>query len=204
MSVFEIKTGYTERAEPAYFLDDPKGVLYQPDVYWYAFGVAVEIRATGVVDVGCGYAPKLAALHDHRPDWRYLGVDHGPNIEHCARAYDWGEWLTVDLDQPHTYDAKGAVIVCADAIEHLVDPAFLLDGIRTSGCVAAVISTPERDLTWGTEHAGPPPNPCHVREWNLPEFGDYLELAGFRIDHLGLTRSDDAGTGEKTILARVS
>lgn len=205
---FCIKPGYVEREAPAYFLDDPKGITYQPDVYWYAYGAALELGASGIVDVGCGYAPKLEILHAHRPDWRYVGIDHGKNIGFCQGAFaggssdDWGEWLAIDLEQPHEYDATDAVVVCADVIEHLRDPRPLLTGIRGSGCRAAVLSTPERDLEWGVGHNGPPPNPCHVREWNRVEFGDFLAQEGFALEHLGLTRPNDQEPREKTILAR--
>lgn len=201
--MYRIKSGYQERSEPAYFLDDTGRVTHQPDVYEYARRVAIDLDAPGLVDIGCGWAPKLAAAHELHPDWRFVGVDYGANIAQCRDRYDWGEWLEVDLEEPHEIDAEGAVIVSADVIEHLRDPTHLLAAICESGCAAAVLSTPERDLTWGTDHNGPPPNPCHVREWNQAEFGEFLCDAGFTVEHLGLTRSDDAGTGEKTILALV-
>lgn len=201
---YAIKQGYVERDEPAYFLDDATGTTYQPDVYWYAFGVAIELGASGIVDLGCGYAGKLAALHQQRPDWTFTGIDHGLNIDNCAAHYSWGEWETIDFENPHSYDATDRVIVCADVIEHLKDPRPLLAGIKASGAEAAVLSTPERDLTYGEAHNGPPPNPCHIREWNLEEFGTFLRGEGFHVAHLGLTRGDDAGLGDKTILARVA
>lgn len=201
---YAIKDGYTQRDRPAYFLDDPKGVTFQPDVYWYAFGLAIEFGACRIVDVGCGYAPKLETLHAQRPDWDFLGIDHGLNIQWCETQHAWGQWLTIDLEHPHSYDATGSILICADVIEHLIDPGPLLDGIRRSGCTRAVLSTPERDLNWGANHNGPPPNPCHVREWNRDELGAHLTGAGLTVEHLGLTRSDDSATGEKTILARVA
>jgi len=37
--------------------------------------------------------------------------------------------------------------------------------------------------------------------WNCEEFKALLQWAGFELIHLGLTRSNDAGPDEKTILA---
>lgn len=202
---YAIKDGYEHREEPAYFVDDSgAGITFQVDVYWYAFGVGVELAATGLIDIGCGRADKLAQIQAHRPDWRYDGIDFGPNIDWCRTHLSWGTWLEMDLEQQQHIDARDSVIVCADAIEHLRDPSYLLKTIKASNCAAAVLSTPERDLTSGTEHMGPPPNPCHVREWNLEEFGDLLNGAGLNVEHLGLTRSNDQGPGAHTILARVS
>jgi hypothetical protein len=202
--MYAIKDGYQERPRPAYFLDDPRDVTYQPDVYEFARQLALERGATGIVDIGCGWAAKLATVREQQPDWRFVGVDHGQNLEWCRANHGWGEWVWTDLEQAHEIDARGAVIVSADVIEHLCQPEHHLTAIRESGCAAAVFSTPERDLTWGADHNGPPPNPCHVREWNLEEFGALLRDFDLPPDHLGLTRSDDAGTGEKTILAVVS
>lgn len=196
---FGIKGGYVERSEPGYFVD-ASPLLHQPFVYEFAFTVALEREATGIFDVGCGRAGKLAALFPRRPDLRFVGVDHGANIEWCREHYRWGTWREVDLEQPHTLPAEGAVVVSSDVIEHLRDPRPHLAAIRDSGCIAAVFSTPERDLTWGHDHNGPPPNTCHVREWNRLEFGTFLETEGFRIVHNGLTETDNAGTGEKTTL----
>lgn len=89
-------------------------------------------------------------------------------------------------------------------IEHLVNPLPSLRLIRKllgEGATAVVFSTPERDLARGKGDNGPPYNSCHVREWNSEEFRAFLEWAGFRFAHLGLTRTNDVELEEKTILA---
>lgn len=196
-----IKDGYRHNENPLYFVDDTGEIVWQPDVYPFALEVADERGAKAIVDIGCGRAGKLAALQAEHPDRRYIGIDYGANIEWCRERYDWGEWLEEDFDQPHIIVAAGAVIVCADVIEHLRRPEHLLAAIHGSGCVAVVLSTPERERTYCMDHDGPPTNPCHVREWNLGEFDELLRQSGFEIEHLGVTRSNDAGAGEKTILA---
>ena len=64
-----------------------------------------------------------------------------------------------------------------------------------------LISTPERDLTQGLWHHGPPPNVAHVREWNIRELGALLRRAGFEHGSLGLTRSNTVRNVAFTILA---
>jgi len=198
-----IKAGYRHNGSPQYFIDDTGEIVWQPDVYPFAQQIALDRDIRGIVDIGCGRAGKLAALQAQRPDWRYVGIDYGANIEWCRERYGWGEWLEEDFDRPHAIDAEDAVIVCADVIEHLREPEHLLAAIHESGCVAAVLSTPERERAYCGDHDGPPTNPCHVREWTLEEFGKFLRSSGFEVEHLGVTRSNDVGGGDKTTLARV-
>lgn len=199
---FCVKEGYVENPDgPAYFHDDGEsGITFQPRVYAIAGALANAAVARTVVDLGCGRAGKLGELLT--PDRSLVGVDFGPNIEWCQANLPWGLWIEADLEGPLKLAQQPDLIICADVIEHLRDPRHVLRWIRDQRCVAA-ISTPERDLTHGAAHNGPPPNPCHVREWNRAELRDLLEGEGLEVTHLGLTASDDAGTGAKTILAVV-
>lgn len=207
---FFLKPGYAARPKPAYFTDVPDdGIIWQPDVYPIAARFAKKLGAGTIIDIGCGRALKLARLHEQHPGWDFIGVDYGPNIDWCHRHYDFGTWIEANLEDGRTaaFSARAgekAVVICSDVLEHLVNPAPLLRAIRkllSRGAAVAVFSTPERDLTRGENDLGPPGNPCHVREWNLAEFSALLQWAGFDLIHLGLTRSNDAGTDEKTILA---
>lgn len=198
---YSIKPGYRANLNPTYFIDDTGEIVWQPDVYPFAAEAAVRLGARRIVDIGCGRAGKLASLHDGHPDWEFVGIDYGANIEWCREHYGWGEWREVDLDRPHVIEAEGAIVVASDVIEHLREPEHLLAAIRDSGCVAAVLSTPERLAAYCGEHDGPPTNPCHVREWTIPEFRDLLSGSGFEVAEIGLTRSNNVGGGEKTLLA---
>lgn len=189
---FCIKKGYRENPGPVYFLDDPKGdITFQPDVIPYAENLAAELGLSKVVDVGCGWADKLALLHDRRPSWELVGVDYGDNLAHCTATYPWGTWIEADLEHPFALDAHGAVVVCSDVIEHLVDPTAMLESLRTSGASAVVFSTPERDVQHGKKHRGPSPNLCHVREWNLAELAEFIGQSGFTVTAAELTRGND-------------
>jgi hypothetical protein len=64
-----------------------------------------------------------------------------------------------------------------------------------------LLSTPERTHTWGADHAGPPPNTCHVREWTIDELGALLEREGFDFGDVELTRSNNAESRLATTLA---
>lgn len=158
--------------------------------------------------MGCGNGAKLAALH---PRFEVIGIDlPGPNLDACRERYPELEWLAHDVETTLPLPVDDAVlsrsvIVCSDVIEHLRRPERLLRTLRWDLEVAraVVLSTPERDLTWGPEHAGPPPNPCHVREWSTAELDALLADVGFRYRALTLTRSNDRQADRKTILCRL-
>ena len=202
-----IRPGYRHRPEPEYYADADGGVTWQPDVYVEACRVAGAVGATTIVDVGCGEARKLAPLH---PTFRVIGLDFGPNLQHCRVRYPFGRWIEHDFDTDGELPIEpevlaGAVLICSDVIEHVTRPELLLGKLRGAldHAAAVILSTPERERTWGEDHAGPPPNRAHVREWSIAELAALLEREGFDHGELGLTRSNDQTHQMATILARL-
>ncbi len=167
-----IKRGYLRRVTPRYFDDVGAAVAgWQPAVYDEAAVVARELLARRIIDLGCAAGARLMELAD---EFETIGLDYGPNIERARRVFPTASWIEHDLDcsehLPLTpSELDGSVLVATDVIEHLRRPRRLLRAIRSAlrHSSAAVLSTPDRDLTWGIRHHGPPPNSTHVREWNL-------------------------------------
>lgn len=201
-----LRPGYVSRAQPKYFLDDGGDVIWQPDVYAEAFQLGRRLGATTIVDVGCGDGRKLAAMY---PRFQIIGIDFGPNLHACRARYPFGTWLEHDLEDaatplPLSPDPdEPFLIVCSDVIEHLVRPEVLLEklGAIFERSVGLVLSTPERELTWGLDHLGPPPNEAHVREWSLEELALLLQEHGLTAGEIGLTRSNTLTNQPHTILA---
>lgn len=195
MENFGIKQGYIENPGPVYFLDDvteTRDIVFQPDVYTLA-EFLVDLREDPeipamVVDVGCGWGNKLATMRERHPSWEFTGIDFDQNITHCQQTYDWGTWLEVNLETVTEFPPAD-IIICADVIEHLVDPVPLVRALRGR---PVVLSTPDRDMVAGYESNGPPINLCHVREWNTYELVHFLQSEGLVIDHFGHTRGSDA------------
>jgi SAM-dependent methyltransferase len=190
---YHLKPGYSERAEPEYWVDETGDTLWQPDVYLEAASLAERLGAGTIIDVGCGSAAKLIELH---PAFEIVGVDYGPNIEACRAAYPFGEWLESDFDsgvEIPVQNADDAVVVCSDVIEHVRKPERLLHQLRSlldRGALALILTTPERNLRRGTAHVGPPPNVAHTREWALEELQAFMADEGLE-GHFGLTRTND-------------
>jgi hypothetical protein len=203
-----IKNGYVSRTTPDYFVDDETertGIVWQPDVYPYAAWLGKRLGVSQIIDIGCGRAQNVSKLST---DFCIVGIDYGQNIDFCRNNYPSGKWIEHDLDSAielpwQQLTIVPSILICADVIEHLVHPEILLVQIQTAlrTAHAAVISTPERDLTRGMRHMGPPPNPCHVREWSLEEFAALLQTYGFQAGYLGLTRSNSVSPSRHTIIA---
>ena len=189
---------YVSRKQPEYFDDDgstdPTGQVWQPDVYEMAGHIADSVGATRILDIGCGRADKLLRIAER---FETVGVDLGANLDACIRRAPQRHWLRMDLDQLsyedlQEYIDEKTVVMCSDVIEHLMQPQVLAGVLAQATLVAAavIVSTPERVLTRGLKDTGPPKNPCHIREWQIDEFGRFLSRAGFpRPAFLGLTRS---------------
>jgi SAM-dependent methyltransferase len=196
---------YVSREEPSYFDDETGECLWQPDVYSDVATLARRCHAARLIDIGCGDARKLAGLH---PEFELVGLDFGKNLEVARAAHPFVRLFEHDLDTdapppiPEDLFFK-SVIICSDVIEHLRHPEYLLRELSRvlPRVEAIVLSTPERELTHGRTHRGPPANPCHVREWTREEFGQLIRAAGFEHAEVGLTRSNDRDARLRTILA---
>lgn len=193
-----IKPGYVERERPEYSHDaDAHG--FQPHVYDLAVMLARLGRASGIVDIGCGAGEKLAAI----TEFMTVGWDYGENIRVAHERHPERIWREIDLETVRADQvciAPRDVIVCADVIEHLMNPEPLLiamrEWLRTASC--AVLSTPERVLCYGRAHNGPPPNPAHVREWTRVELVMLLNRHHLDVAFSGFTQTHEAHpeTGE--------
>ncbi len=139
-----------------------------------------------VLDVGCGPAPKIKDLI-----WPYCHdvvlVDHPLVASLAKESLPVAEFVGLDLEVASAdLGRRFQLIMCADVIEHLLDPdpcvAFIRRHLAPDGF--AVISTPERDI-----NHGPNSDECrkaeHVREWNRTELALYLRKHGFEVrEHL--------------------
>jgi len=201
------KPGYRHRATPAYkFYTEIGGDEWQPEVYEKAAAYARKHELKGLLDIGCGSGEKLVRYAE---DFRLIGVDVGPNIEATHKRYPNHAWFKVDLEhQEVPANSLSTMVICADVLEHLQNPDNLLRNILSilqhDENNRAVLSTPNRDRYYGEDHFGPPPNPCHVREWNMSEFLAMLTLHGFTVEWSEHTLSRAGHPERNTITVLVS
>lgn len=189
MKHYSIKEGYAARPV-ALTLEGNAGdywtpgriktaAVFQYDVYLRAAEL-LKGRPAGkraVCDVGSGYPTKSAELLAPVAD-EVMVMDQHTLRERVAADFPGLQFRAVDLEAPDMPPPYGRfdVVVCADVIEHLLDPdrclAFLKRITKSGGHI--VISTPERDVIRGKD-CMTSPKPEHVREWNMPELAAYLK-----------------------------
>lgn len=168
-----IKENYQIRNNPIYCNRTNKDASsLQKHVYLFAEKLTKENNYESIVDIGCGAGEKLISFF---PNMNTIGIDYGINYELCKNTYPNNKWLNINLDNIFYIPVeKKSLIICADVIEHLKHPNFLLNffsGVNSD----IIVSTPERDLIHGPNHNGPPTNQSHVQEWNSSEFKQLLE-----------------------------
>jgi 2-polyprenyl-3-methyl-5-hydroxy-6-metoxy-1,4-benzoquinol methylase len=177
-STYYINPSYRVRAEASYYdATDRSNEEYQREVYCFAAEIASLCSVKSVCDIGCGSGHKLLKHFCHL---QTVGVDLPPTVawlreNHPDRTWfecaEEGAWGQHDL------------IICADVVEHVVDPDRLLDVIEKSARGLIVLSTPDRTLLNDGFYMGPPLNPCHVREWTFLEFHTYIQTRFEVLEH---------------------
>lgn len=207
MDHYCIRNDYISRPSPDYFHDtsgDEPGVTFQPDVYRRAQDIAERMGAETLIDVGAGSGAKLADITGSRSA---IALDYGANLERGIKRYPSFSWRQYNVETDDTLpvggdEVRGAVVICADVIEHVERPDRLLRALRTAleaGAFAVLLSTPDRERTRGRRHRGPSPNTAHVREWRLDELVELVEREGLTCGAGGWTRPHDRTDNLATI-----
>jgi hypothetical protein len=157
-----------------------KSMDYQWDVYQHARQLADRFALRSVADFGCGVATKL----DHFLGHLHPAAFDQPTVaEHIAANHPRVRFRPIDLESPAAAlgpDERFDLTICADVIEHLLDPDPAMELLRTHTARFLVLSTPERDLARGPGVTRAS-KPDHVREWTKAEFADYVRTRGFDI-----------------------
>lgn len=159
---------------------------YQYSVYKYCKKLIKRKKLKSVLDIGCGTATKLMKLI--YPECKDIcGIDRKPIIHACKEKYNLDIFFVDDIENSKFILKKQFdLIICADVIEHLLDPDKLLSYIKNY-ChtdTYIIFSTPERDILRGKECNSAPLKSSkyeHIREWNSSEFVNYLNHNNFKI-----------------------
>jgi hypothetical protein len=101
-----------------------------------------------------------------------IGVDVSPTYEWLKERYPDRSW--VRSFTAASSSLRGDLVICADVIEHVLDPDELIEFLKGIRPQFLILSTPDRDLMYGGRHWGPPTNETHIREWNFDEFHRYI------------------------------
>ncbi len=166
---------------------------YQFHVYAWAAHLIRVRHLRSVLDVGCGVGVKLrehiAPVCDD-----ITGIDQpsaiaGAREQRVPATFIEGDLERAGCDPGRTFD----LIICADVLEHLLDPRPAMDLI-TRCCherSLVLLSTPDRPRRRGRTNMESL-KPEHVREWSIDEFARFATRAGLRVLRRRLRPQDDA------------
>ena len=186
---------YTPNAQPQHFDDTANTDEWQNEVYALAQIEFSKRQYRRIVDVGCGSAFKLVKYF---PPHATVGFEIEPALSYVKARYPNRTWRGGTELRPALHDAD--MIICSDVIEHLDDPADLLDAFAQSPSELFVVSTPALEvvveLGWSTR-LGPPGNVSHIREWTTVEFARFVSRHLKIISH----QITSVSQGTQTVIA---
>ena len=189
---YKIQEGYTHRLHPGHHDDSNWEDQSQYEVYQYCAKFMELNNLQTVVDVGCGSGFKL--IKD-LGKFKTIGTETEPCYSLLKSKYPDREWYLAGEPEKSFYKnpniENADVVLCCDVIEHIIDPDILLEYLLSLNAKYYIISTPCREVLcknprfsaiYGPTWDGPPLNGCHVREWTMKEFTEYLSEK-FEIVH---------------------
>jgi hypothetical protein len=166
MDYYCLPENYMHRLDNAYFDDTSFKDEYQDDVYDAAENSLKENEFKSIVDIGTGFK-----LIKHFNEYDTFGVDLEPTVSFLKSTYPtkkWGELGQLPID------GKYDIFICSDVIEHIPEPNGFINELLKYDFKKIVFSTPDKLHMYSGLHLGMPSNSAHVREWNIPEFNEYL------------------------------
>jgi len=159
---------YKFRAEPRHWDDRAYKDEWQDEVYRLANEFALAQGHTRVVDYGCGSGYKLMKYFEWADT---VGIEQDPSLTHLRETYPdrrWGYELG---------NAECDLLICADVIEHMPDPAALLEELAAANVKHIFLSTPSLEILseqGRSRRWGPPLNESHAQEWTTNEFRSFV------------------------------
>ena len=166
---FEITPAYKHRENYSYLDKTESTDEWQKEVYDYARNFMIRNNYQKVVDFGCGSGYKMMKNFQ---EFEAIGVEVEETYKFLVASHPNHTWYNADDLNTETLETD--LVICADVIEHVLDPDEFLESLNKIKFKHLIISTPDRLTLHGYFHFGPPNNPFHIREWTCREFRKYL------------------------------
>jgi SAM-dependent methyltransferase len=175
-----IYNNYKINSNPSHHDDRSYSDEAQDEVYEFAKNFLDENNYNTVIDIGCGSGYKLIKYFEK--NWT-IGIETEPCLSFLKSNYPNREWINSGKPEESfpNFNKKCDIVICADVIEHILNPDNLIEYINSFDYNYLIISTPDREIlrsrfmNYGEKSwHGPPINPAHVREWDFKEFESYL------------------------------
>lgn len=167
--LYGITPAYNHRPNYTYLDKTESTDEWQKEVYEYARNFMLKNNYKRVVDFGCGSGYKMMK---NFAEFEAIGVEVEETYNFLKENYPEHQWY--NADNLNTEILETDLVVCADVIEHVLNPDEFLESLNKIKFKYLIISTPDRLTLHGNFHFGPPKNPFHIREWTCREFRKYL------------------------------
>jgi len=174
---------YKANNNPGHHCDQNYTDEAQKEVYEFCYNFMKSNNFLTVVDVGCGSGYKLVNVLG---EYNTIGIETEPCYSILQSKYPTKKWLKSGEPEKDflQYDIQNIdVVICSDVIEHIINPDNLVDYLLSLNSKYYIISTPCRNIlcnhpkfskSYKKSWNGPPLNICHVREWTMDEFKQYI------------------------------
>lgn len=166
---FGITPAYNHRKNYTYLDKTESTDEWQKEVYEYTRNFMIKNKYQKVVDYGCGSGYKMI---QNFSEFEAVGVEVEETYKFLVEKYPNEKWFNADNLDTETIETD--LVICADVIEHVLNPDEFLESLNKIKFKHLVISTPDRITLHGNFHFGPPKNVFHIREWSCGEFRKYL------------------------------
>jgi len=186
---------------------------WQRSVYEHALSIYEANEGFArILDLGCGAGTR--SLSGFGGTGKLIQVDRNDFRDDAVKASDV-PFEQISLEQYDDLEAllamlnadERTLIVCADVIEHLIDPRPLLSFIRRvlmrHPDNVAVLSTPNHDSVEGVRSGGQPSSREHYRQWSVFGMGRQLRSAGFEVTRFGKAEMHAYDETGHTIIAEL-
>lgn len=178
--MFNIMKEYIINLNPIHHNDISWTDESQNEVYEFSRKLLDDNNFNKIIDIGCGSGFKLIKYFD---DKETIGIETEPCLTFLKSKYPNKLWINSGEPEKSFINYKEScdIIICADVIEHILNPDDLLNHIKQYNFKYLVISTPDRAILKTMKEYGlkawfgPPVNRSHVREWTFEEFNEYLK-----------------------------
>ena len=168
-----IRRLYRSRNGYVHYDDSSSKDEWQLEVYLHALGLLTKHSLMSIIDVGCGSGYKLVTYFKN---YDTLGIELPVNVQRLRKLYPDKHWQESDFKPDNRLSAD--CVICADVIEHLVEPDELIVFLKAIRFKFLIVSTPARNLLYKKWYQagywGPPRNKAHQREWAFKEFRRYM------------------------------
>jgi 2-polyprenyl-3-methyl-5-hydroxy-6-metoxy-1,4-benzoquinol methylase len=190
---YNIMKNYVINSAPTHHNDIAFKDDYQNEVYEYCKKLLDENNFSKVIDFGCGSGYKLIKYFN---DKETVGIETEPCLSFLKDTYPDKKWMNSGEPEKSfgNFTDSCDLLICADVIEHILDPDELMRHIKNFNFKYLIISTPDRAVLrhlpgFKNSWQGPPSNTGHVREWAFDEFNNFLHnyfesVTGFHCQKL--------------------